>query len=149
MYMLILDYHNWDQSKMPIICEMFKDKRCPCLKNCIILPNCTKACNPMGDYIITNVSETLSYLREHLGNKYYNHVEKGQTMKAVYIFEGLVNLHYHTVAQDEGIYDEWACLTKRFVYAMKRSYQIAKNKCLTKSNSNMDHFTIAHFFIGM
>ena len=142
--MLVLDYHKWDRLKMPIVCEMFQDERCPCLKNCVILGNCTQTCESMRDYVASTVEETLSYLKEHMGMKYYDKVETGQIFKSNSIFEGLVNLCYHTVLQDDGIYDEWACLTKRFVFTMKRSYQIAKNHCGVDPTANIDRF-----FIGM
>jgi hypothetical protein len=142
--MLVLDYHHWDRLKMPVVCEMFKDERCPCLKNCIIIANCTKACQPMQDYIYTNISETLSYLKEQLGMNYYRLVETDQTFKAKNIFEGLVNLRYHTVKQDDGVFEEWMCITNRFIFTMKRSYQIALNHCGVDSTARIDHF-----FIGM
>jgi hypothetical protein len=78
----------------------------------------------MRDYVASTVEETLSYLKEHMGMKYYDKVETGQIFKSNSIFEGLVNLCYHTVLQDDG--------------------KIAKNHCGVDPTANIDRF-----FIGM
>lgn len=140
--MLILDYQHWERSKVPIICEMYKDERCPCLQNCFVHAICSKTCQPMRDYITINIAETLAYLREHMGKSYYDKIETGQNYEGKAIFEGLVNLHYHTVLQDDGIYDEWACIMNRFYYTMKRSYEISKNHCKADPTAQLHQFFI-------
>jgi len=141
---ITLDYHNWDRTIIPIIAEMFEDERCPCLNNCVVSSICTQACEEMTSYLSVTISETISYLRCEMGTRFYNEVYNADIFPSSNILKGLVNLKYHTVRQEKLVFEQWACITKRFIYSMKRVHQIAVN-----ANRKNSKITIEHFVMGL
>jgi hypothetical protein len=146
--MLLLDFDNWKQEDIPVVSEMFKDERCPCYKNeCFITPMCTDTCEEMNNYSVINISETLAYLRDRLRASYYKRIDTDahRFIRSSLIFKALVDMQYKLDMEQEIIFDEWVCITNRYIFTIKRSVEIAKNM----QRISNDDSKLEYFFIGM
>lgn len=139
--MLLLDYDQWDETKIPVVSAMFNDGRCPCYKNeCVVKSICTKVCEEMHRYTVTNLHKTLAYLRDNMGASYYGKIEKlkYQFISSSDAFECLIALQDKT-----GSFEELKYITNRYIFTIKRSVEIVKNmKRATQGSTPLEYFFI-------
>lgn len=122
--MLILDYDRWNHLEIPILFSMFKDQNSPCVKTqCVITPVCSNECDPFMEFIYSRVSETIAYLREIMGMRYYEKVETGTTYHAGKITEALLGLYDPKLNNKE-----LEITMSRYFYCMKRAWSICSNR---------------------
>ena len=99
---------------------MFKDENSPCIKTqCIITPTCSKECEQFMDFMYTRVSETVAYLREQMGMRYYDKVQTSNTYHAGKVTEALLGLYDPKLNNKE-----LETTMSRYFYCMKRAWAI-------------------------
>jgi hypothetical protein len=88
------------------------------------------------DFIYTRISETIAYLKEIMGIRYYEKVESGPTFHGGNITEALLKLYDPKLNNKE-----LEITTDRYFYCMKRAWRIYCNrKARNGSTPNPDGF---------
>ena len=129
--MLILDYERWKHRDIPIVFYQFQDEHSPCIKTqCVIAPTCSKECNDFMDFLYSRLSETIAFLKEQLGTRYYEEVETGQTYNSSKITEALLKRYDPKVSSNELV-----ITMSRYFYCMRTAWGICerrKQRCGSK-----------------